>query len=231
MYTLNQIFTDLDKEYVYSATTSGLDVIDIELEEKVAYANNSDGYTSLWASEDVLYLGTNNSGLKYINKSDITGNVVSLVDLSSQVQDYNFEYKPSVNEIRYIHGHSDILSVVTPIGIDVFRNDRYGFKSVTVQSGITKCFMTTNNELYYIVQHTTDSGIFRTNNVLCDWGIPDIVYTTGVSFLPLYIDLNDLCVTTNTSDTLINNTLFVATSSGTFVLDEETLEFNAYYTQ
>ncbi len=91
--------------------------------------------------------------------------------------------------------------------------------------------MTSKNELYYIIQTINESGVLKINSVLCDWEVSDISYYTGLSFLSGDIGINDIFVTDNTSYNLIANTLFVATTSGVYILDEETTEYDLYYTK
>ena len=43
---LLQIWTD--ESYVYAATTSGLDIIDLETEQRAHFLSRQGGYTSVW---------------------------------------------------------------------------------------------------------------------------------------------------------------------------------------
>lgn len=226
---LRQIFND--SNYVYAVTTSGLDLIEIESENKAAYISNEGGFSTVWANEESVYLGTDSEGIKYLEKDTISGSISFPIDLKSNLKDYDFQYNSSSSEIVFLHGYEDILSVVTSNGIDILKNGLGGFKSSTTVSGITKCFVTSKRELYYIVQDSEYDGVHKINTVFCDWVNPDVSYLSGASFLPANQDINDIHITVNTSETGEDNTLFVATSSGIFVWDEGTDGFDAYYTK
>ena len=227
--TLHKIW--MDQIYVYAATSIGLDVIDIETSNKVSYIDNIEGFTSVWSSEDVVYLGTNDDGLKYIEKETISGSESAPYNLENNLKDYNYYYNTSSNQIKYLHGYNDTLAVVTGSGIDILNNTVNSFKSTTSNINVTKCFLTPANEIYYIVQGTAeDDGIFKMNTVLCDWSNADTSYKPGQSFIPEIADINDLFITTKTSKNNIDNTLFVATTSGAYVFDEEEKSFDRYTT-
>lgn len=221
---LNQIWKDSD--YVYTVTSLGLNIFDINTTNKVASVNNSYGFTTIWGNESFIYLGTSSEGLKYLEKTTISGG-----NLSSNLKNYNYTYNTTSNNIKYIHGYADTLSVVTSSGIDILRNRTQGYKSTFFNEYVTKCFITSKNELYYIIQDTVPNGVYKVNSSLCDWQYPDTSYETGVSFLPAAVGVNDLFITENTSSDGTNNTLFVATTDGAIILDEGTSEFDLYYSK
>lgn len=213
-----------DTEYAYAVTSSGLDVFDINSANKVSYVNNRGGFTTIWGNQDNIYLGTPDDGVKYLDKTTISGG-----DLTSNLQDYDFYYNTTTDDVRYLHGYEETLAVVTASGVDILNNGAQGFKSTTSGTSYTKCFMTSKNELYYIDQSTGAEGLCKIGSVLCDWKNPDIFYEVGVSFLPAGQGINDIFVTENTSSNKTDNTVFVATTNGAFVLDEGTTEFDTYY--
>lgn len=225
---LNQIF--IDDLYVYAATSTGLDIIDIFTNNKVSYINYSSGFFTVWGNSDCIYLGTSDDGIKYIEKTTISGNSDEPFDLDIYLLDYDFMYNTSSNYIKYIHGSETTLAVVTSSGIDIFNNDnRNGYKSTFSNEFITKCFMTSKKELYYVIKGTSNDSIDILNYCLCDWQNPDVSYVIGQSFLPLGVSVNDIFVTEKTSENKINNTLFVATTNGAYVLDEGTTDYDTYY--
>lgn len=216
-----------DEDYAYAATSEGLDIFDINTANKVSYIINSGGFTTIWGNENTIYLGTSDAGLKYLSKATISGG-----DLVSNLQDYGFYYNVTTDDVRYIHGHENTLSVVTASGIDILNNEpHYSFKSTTSGTNFTKCFMTSKNELYYIIQNTTSDGLCKLNSTFCDWDTPDTFYEVGTSFLPAEQGINDIFITENTAENGIDNTVFVATTNGAFVLDESTTEFDTYYSE
>jgi hypothetical protein len=74
------------------------------------------------------------------------------------------------------------------------------------------------------------SGVAKIGSISHDWDYPDTFYGAGDSFLSGEMVVKDIFVTTNTAEDSQNNTLFVATSSGIFILDEGSGESKVYYT-
>lgn len=215
-----------DEDYAYAVTSSGLDIFDINTSNKVSYIGNRGGFTTIWGNLDTIYLGTSDDGIKYLDKTSISGG-----NLETSLVDYAFYYNVSSDDIRYLHGHIDTLVAVTSSGIDVLNNSINGYKSTTSGVNFTKCFMTSKNELYYIVQESSSNGLARVDSILCDWSIPDAFYESGTSFLPAEQGINDIFITESTASDEQSNTVFVATTNGVFVLDEGTTEFDTYYSK
>jgi len=229
LYNLHQVW--IDKEYVYYVTSSGLDVISIDSLNKVSYIELEDTFTTIWGNDDTIYLGTSLSGIKYINKTAILTNESSPYDLSIYLNDYDYYYNTTSDTIKYIHGYSTTLAVVTSSGLDILNNDPYqGYKSTTSNNNITTCFMTSRLETYYNVQVSDNDGIFKINNSKCDWQYPSISYSINNSFLPSDSYINNIFVTEGTSDNGIDNTLFVATTSGVYIYDEGSESYDFYNT-
>ena len=234
-FTLNQIWKDDD--YVYVVHNVGLEVIEIDSEEKIAYIEPSFGFNSVWASDSMVFLGTTFSGIKYIEKTCISGTVLTPENLITCLTDYTPPYGITSQNIRYIHGNSDYIMWCTDLGVDVYRAEPYGYRSFTTVSGAQKCFMTSIGRFYYTtVSGATVSGIDylwslnRLNNSLTDWTVPDYSYSTGINILPVGLEINDIFVTESTAANGIDNTVFIATSSGVFVIDEGNLNYNVYLT-
>lgn len=229
MAGLNQIWTDDD--YVYAVTSSGLDVIDVTSEQNYAYIDYGAGFTTVWADDGVVYLGTNTAGLKYINKTCISGSVGSPYELSNCLDDYTTQSLTS-DYIKYIHGNGDFLVCCTDVGVDVIKQEPQGYRSYTTVSGTEKCFMTSTGKFYYTTVDTTVSGSFwsinRVDRSLWDWTIPDYKY--GDPLDPLK-GITDIFVTEETAADGVDNTLFVATTSGVYVIDESDLSYDIYYVQ
>ena len=225
---LHQVW--MDQVYAYAVTSSGLSIIDLETGNNVSYIYNRDGFTTIWGNDDTIYVGTLADGIKYIDKTTISGNASAPYDLETCLVDYDYYYNVSSDGIKYIHGNEDTLVAVTASGIDILNNGTNGYKSYYHNENITKCFMTTASEVYYIVQGAEDEGIFRMNSPKCDWTVSDRSYKPGQSFLPVGKGVNDIFVTVKTSANKVSNTLFIATTSGVYVYDEETTEYDLYYT-
>jgi len=221
--TINQVWADSD--YVYTATTEEFTVFDGEL--KSAYITYSGGFTTIWANDDTVFLGTNN-GAKYVNKSCISGSTSSPYDLSHCLNNYVSIHGATSDNIRYIHGNDDLMMWCTDSGIDVYKLEPYGFRSYTAVSDTRKCFMTSEGTFYYTISGS-EWSLNRVDSHLTNWSTPDYTYTAGGSILASGIDINDIFVTESTSSGGLSNVVFVATSSGVYVIDEETDVSDVYY--
>lgn len=227
---LYQIWTD--ENYVYAAMSGVLDIYDIVSESKYAYINYSEGFNTVWANDDKVFLGTSNSGIKYIDKTCISGSVDTPLNLATCLMDFSdltYYHNLTSKYIRYLHGNDDVICAVTNSGVDVVKIDPQGYYSHSLVNNAKKCFMT-QNKFYYIVSDTY-WALHRVDSTLCDWDIPDYSYITGSGILPSGEKINDIFVTESTASNGVNNTLFVATTSGIFVIDEYTLEYNIYYVE
>ncbi len=70
----------------------------------------------------------------------------------------------------------------------------------------------------------------RLDTTLCDWAVPSHSYTTGSGIFVSGIKLTDLYITSNTAK-MGGNTVFCTTTSGAYVVDEDTLNYAIYYTR
>lgn len=225
---LKQVWSD--DIYVYAATTDGLDIYDIESEEKCAYLFFNTGFTTVWGNDDRLFLGTLSSGVKYIEKTSISGSILDPYNLFVYLND--FENYPDITSdgIKYLHGYNDIVLIVTESGVDVVRYITVPtYHKFTTVTGGGKCFMTQSGKFYYTIN---DGGIWslnRMNTCVVDWSVPDVTYTTGSGIFDEGLSINDIFVTENTSSTQTDNVIFAATSSGVYIIDEELQLYKIYY--
>lgn len=224
---LYQIWTD--DIYVYAVTSSGLDIIKLDSEYYYAEIPNDDGFVSVWASDDKVYLGTTANGMKYLNKTCISGSVDNPYDLSDCLKNYTGQPLTS-DYVKYIHGNDDFLMCCTDVGVDVIKQEPQGYRSYTTVSGAEKCFMTSTGKFYYTTVNTTVSGSFwsvnRVDRPLVDWSSPDYEYGNPLDSLK---GITDIFVTEGTATDGSDNTLFVATVSGVYVVDESDLSYHVYY--
>jgi hypothetical protein len=220
-----------DKDYVYTATSSGSEIYDIVSEEKCAYINHFSKFTSVLSNTDTVFYGTTLSGIKYINKTCISGTADSPADLSVCLNDFSSitpYHTLTSDNIRYIHGNDNLLMCCTILGVDVIKAEPQGYRSSTIISGAQKCFMAQNG-FYYTISGTNNWSLNRVDYCGCDWTEPDFSYVTGSGILPAGEKINDIFVTENTSENEIDNTVFCATSSGIYIIDEGTREYAIYY--
>lgn len=217
-YQVRQVI--MDGLYVYAATSDGLDIYDLDSESRYAYTSYSGGFKTVWSSTDTVYLGTTNSGIKYLDKTTISGSVIAPYDLSTHLGDFKKEPNITSNNIKYIHGNDDQLLCCTDAGVDYYKLGSQGFRSYTELAGADKCFMSTQSA-YYTVSGTETWELNRVDVMLCDWEEPSHAYVTGSGILEQGIGINDIYAT--------SNNLFVSTTSGVYIIDESTLGSTTYF--
>lgn len=218
MTILNQLYSD--SVYTYVAHSNGLDILNTQNEELFCYTITVCGFNSVVGNSEYVYLGTNSSGVFYFPKSAVSGTELFPGDISHLVHPLTTTYSPSCSEIVSLAVYNYDLAVVTTEGLDIIgMAPGKEFKSSTTSSGIIKSFLTSKKEVYYL----ENSGGWSLNKVipyLCDWEVPTIKYSVGDSFLIDGVGLNDLFITENTSLNNIDNTVFIATTSGIYIYDE-----------
>ena len=220
---LNQIWTD--ENYVYAATSNGLNIIDIETEEIIAN-EYSYSYTTVWANTDTVFLGTNGYGIKSLAKS-----IIAPGEIFVGLNNYVSEPDITNNNIDYLHGNYHKLMCCTISGVDIIGLDTHYITHTTISAGAKKCFVAENDKFYYTVLGTTHQYIHRLDSNNRDWITPDHTYTTGSLFLSSASGINDMYVTTGTSlSGSEHNTLFVATDYGVHIIDEGSMDYAVYTT-
>ena len=224
---LYQIYTDDD--YIYTATNTGLRVFDADTDEYVAYIDYDGGFTSVDGNEDFVFLGTTGSGVKCVQKTCVTGDANVPVILLTCLNDYVYSPYITSNNVSYISVKGNFLSAITPLGIDVIKMGSQGYRSFTTFSGFEraeKCFITSKGEVYYTVSGTGGYRLDLMYTTLCDWAEVDYKY------LDFHDQkLNDIFITEGTSLDGISNTIFVATTSGVYVIDDGTKQVSIYYNE
>jgi len=233
--------------YIYTALDVGLKVYDLLSSDEIAYLNYSSGFTSVGGDLLNIYLGTTTSGIKTLNKATVSGTPSSIQDLCVALTDYADVPNLTSSCVRYLHGHDDGIFAVTDSGVDYFRttgNPQY--RSYATISGGYKCFVAGRKGYYTTISGTTYSGttssgttysgsnisyqINRINSLLTDWAIPDYIYSSNYGLLEGCGTINDIFVTEGTATDGINNTLFCATGSGVYIIDESNNSCSVYYT-
>jgi len=218
---LNEIYTD--SVYVYAAYSKGLDIIDLFSEQKIAYIEYDYGFTSVCGDDYNVYLGTLNNSVMYVDKTTVSGSYTSPICLNNELNKMNLRFPIQSNRIKHLFISNNNLSIVTLEGIDIINFSGQGYRSFTTSSGVMKSFITPNNELYYISCNNLWQ-VNKVNSVMFDWIAPNKTFIADGSLLP-ECKINDLFITNGE----IGNTLFIATSSGVYVIDELTNDYNKYY--
>ena len=230
---LHQIYST--NNYIYAATNVGLRIYEAATEGFYAYVTYSGGFTTIGGNDSNIYIGTTNSGIKTISTTCISGSTNNPYDLGTCLVDLVVPYITS-NNIKYLNVNNNKMTVCTSSGVDYFRfSTNPEIHSRTFISSAEKCF-TTGNSIYYTVSgtNTTTSGteysLNRLDTCLCDWSEPTYSYVTGSGIFESSIKLNDIYITENTVENY-NNTVFCATSSGVYVIDEDSKNYAIYYTR
>lgn len=228
MTILNQIWSD--DNYVYAACDFGLDIIDKIEEDKIAYIHYDNGFNSVWANDNRVYLATSASGIKYFNKTCVSGTVLIPNNLITCLTDYVSPFGISSQDVRYIHGSSDdYLMCCTDVSVDVYYMKPTMYRSTHATTGAHKCFMTSTGKFYYTSVEGDIWSLNRVDKPLWDWTVPDYSYVTAGTILASGIAINDIFVTENTASNTTDNTAFIATTSGVYVIDEGNLNYVIYY--
>lgn len=221
-----------DTLFVYTATSVGLDIYEIASENKYAYIEYVGGFTTVWGNDERIFMGTTNSGVKYLNKTCISGSISLPILLNTCLNDFSFGPRSlTSNNVKYIHGSGRTVMVLTESGVDVVKYGFQGYHSFTTVTGGTKCFMTSGNTCYYILNQGGTWSLNRVNTCLGDWALPNHSYVTGSGVFPVGLTLNDIFVTEYTSSINGSNTIFTATSSGVYVIDEGQEIYKIYYAE
>jgi len=152
MYSPNTYNLYYNDEYTFNASTSGIEIYDVDTESAVKYVTHSGGINSVWASSDIAYLGTTTAGIYTLGLDYITS-VSGVVDLSGYLVSFKSYPEITDNHVKYIHGAGDYMCVVTASGVDHFNfghSDSY-YRSYTTFSDYEagKCWQTSTGRFYY----------------------------------------------------------------------------------
>lgn len=214
-FELYQIYSN--DTLCFAADARGLSVYDIATEQQYAYALFDGGFTTVGGNSNRIYLGTTTSGIKYVNLTDVTGSPGAPVDITSQLKNYEPRFGLTSSGIKYLHVDGDHMSICTNSGVEYISSARHTKRNI---ANTYKCF-TADTKVYYI---TSASGIpdvlYRSNAYASDWLPTTVAYDTTSSGMFVGVSLNDMFITKNTGANGVDNCVFVATTSGVYVIDE-----------
>ena len=191
--------------YVYRATSSGVDIYNINTEMRIAAADYTDGINSVWANDTYLYIATSNSGILWLPVSSVSGTY----DLTNQLSIYRGYPNITDNDVTYLHGNGNYLCVTTAAGVDNI-NLTTNSGIYTTISGANKCHQAADGTFYYI-----KNKLRVMYNNTSNWTSPDYTYPSG-GIIPADITINDIYIADGTP-----NILLIATSSGVVVIEEQ----------
>lgn len=216
--------------YIIAATNNGLYVYDLYTNDNLAYAYTGSSFSTVAGSNGIIYAGYN-GGVKAISSTSISqsvGNV--LVDLSDQLYDISFNNITS-SGITYLHVYNNNFVICTNSGVDYYRlGTNPEIHSKTLVSNAYKAFYT-KSSLYYTSSSGSDFYLNRVDTCLTDWNVPSYSYSTiSGGLFEAAEQINDFFITEGTASEG-NNTVFCATLSGVYVIDEDTMEYAIYYTK
>jgi hypothetical protein len=228
---IKQIYTD--SNYIYAAAASQLSIYTVDTNDLCAYIPLEDT-VSITGAKDYVYIGTTYSGLKRVNKTCISGSVITPYNLYNCLEDYLTSPYIESNNVNYVNANGNFLGIVSNSGtrVSLIEAIPQGYKSITTITGggrAEKCHITSYGELYYTISGVAGWEIDVQTNKLNNWEESSYKYLTDDSKLPKNEKINDIYVTEKTSLNKINNVLFVATTSGAFVIDEGTNRVGIYH--
>lgn len=192
--------------FIYKSTVSGVNVYDLEttsLLEFIEYENTS----CVWANNEYMYLATSVSGIYRCDVSTVTG--------TSTLVPYKQYPEITNNYVYYIHGNGDYLCVTTLSGVDHY-NLTTGSGIYTTLSGVDKCFQTDRGEFYYSYNPSdADKELHVVYDNTNNWVRETLghIYVTEKH-------INDIYITEKTSRYNDGNVLFLATTSGAVIIEE-----------
>lgn len=223
-HEIYQIFTR--DQFVYSAVGNGLEIFDINTGSIIYFKELTDEiFKTIWGNNTTLYIGSIINGLFEISYEELHADYINATLKESTFID--------TKNVTFIHGNKNKVLVCTSSGVEFFDySGNPNYKSKTDIPNAIKCFMT-SNKAYYINYTTTSGGavynIHRQDYLNTDWVGATRTYSTGGGILESDIYLTDIFITEQTA-AYNGNTIFCTTSSGIYVIDEDTLEYAIYYT-
>ena len=212
----------VDELYVYHSRKSLLDVYSGDTGDKVVSSVYDVNLNSVWADQENVFLGTAGSGVLYFNKSYLS-NYPTNSGLYNEINIYKQYPDITGNSIKCIHGNEEKIAFVTDSGVDYFKKEPNGYRSYTTTTEAEKCFVCAERNFYYTTISGSYSYLNKMNHCLTDWKEPDVVY----DFFVENVYINDFYVSESpVSDGY--NTIFLATTSGVYVIDEYYKTMNIY---
>ena len=222
---LYQIHTD--ENFIYTATSYGLNIFDFSNNLLTAYIPYNEGFTSVWGNNEKIFIGTTASGIKSIDIVTVSGNTSSNYNLTQHLTDLYEEPYISSNNIKYIHGNGTNLMICTDSGVEYIKTTgNPTFVSSTSIAGAQKCYLSSTAG-YYTVSGT-EWSINRINNMNTSWDEPNRSYITGSGIFSTGLLLNDIYITEGTGSNETSNCVFCATSSGVYIIDETNIDTEIY---
>jgi hypothetical protein len=182
------------------------------------------GITSSHVNDKYLFYSTTYTGINYACISGIN-DINDNINYSSHV--YNFASYPNItaNHTKYIHCNNNYIICCTLSGIDCYDiTTTSGYRYYTTFSGAQKCFVL-NNDAYYTTQSGNYESVVIIKDITNNWDTPYKIYdNTGLNTFEYNIKIKDLFVKYGED----YNTIYCATSSGVYEVNEDTGAANIY---
>ena len=194
--------------YVYQATSSGLNVHDLSSEALINFISFAGGVNSVWANDQYVYIATTVSGIYRSTVTTITGT-------SAAFNPYKTYPDITDNEVNYLHGNGDFLCASTVSGVDRYRISD-GYRVSESGTDAQKCYQTSVGDYYYAVNLTDSTELHAVYS-----GGGGYTYTSGPENIIVSTSIADIYVTEGTSRYDAANVIFLATSSGAYVIEEK----------
>ena len=145
--------------------------------------------TAIWGNDSLLFIGTQGSGVFYIDKSILDDSYEFIYENTNI---YKEEPDINSNNITHIHGTGDYVAFCTESGVDFFKIEPQGYHSSTTCTGIGTCFVLEERDLFYTVSGS--SGFYMCEiDPIINWITPPEPTTNN--FLSLVTTVYDFKVT------------------------------------
>jgi len=211
--------------FIFAVNNNGLDVIDIRTKSNIAHVHRTGGFTSVWCnhqytSSDCVYLGTSDAGVYKILLSNI---IIGGDVTSSCAQLFSIYTTPSLssNTIIRIRGYENKIALLMPNDVNIITSETTKYSYSFVSTISTGFIAITNNDIYF----TGNDGLSVKYNYSGNWTANDFVYSVTSSPSIGSNNITGLCVVLAThlalSSYSLNNTLFIATADGLYIIKEK----------
>ena len=215
--------------YINSTTPAGTSIIFLRnLNRTKLYVHTivESGITSSNINDKYIFIGTTYTGIEYVCTNKVDSNYDN-IDLTYST--YNFACNDDItsNNVKYIHCNENYVMCCTESGIDWYDvTTTSGYHYYEIFSGAKKCFITDTNAYYTLASGSYEAVIVvkdfnNTYNYLTFSNDPvSGTFASGIS-------INDLFIDYTTSGT---NTIYCATTSGIYAINEDTGYYDVYLT-
>jgi len=134
-------------DYIFQCVVSGVHVYDVDA-VPLGFIEVCYRPSSVWASDDTLYIGTTVSGILKHPITSISGGIYTDLIVYKQYPEITH------NGVYYIHGTDDFICATTVSGVDRIKISTAGRVKTFYDGALSKCHQTSDGDIYYITHHS-----------------------------------------------------------------------------